>query len=208
MALKRAISCLVLLVAVGSGVVLFYSEDAAKPGDLTAAHERFGSCGICHTPWSGVEASSCQRCHYFDNVQRLRPAIRFHEANSRCLECHTEHKGKKASIAAMDHTILHPDLTCSTCHFDPHSGLFGESCRECHGIETWSIQGFDHPEQDTRQCRRCHRPPRSHRSSWFAKHVLQAHEQVFPREKEIGVEECWRCHVTQGWGHLLMEHGQ
>jgi len=204
--LKKAVSAAILLVAVGTAVALFYSEDAAQPGNLIKAHARLNSCTICHEAFQGVTDAKCRQCHYFSNVKKLPPALRFHEERRHCLECHTEHQGRKGRIASMDHRLLHQDLTCARCHHDPHFGLFGQRCRQCHGIESWNIASFIHPEREQKQCARCHVAPKSHRAAEFKKHILESHERVYPGEKEIVIRECWRCHVTADWRHLLMEH--
>lgn len=204
--IKKILSWLVLLIAVGGATALFYSEEAAKPGHLRETHEQSATCKTCHQPWKGVSDSACRQCHFFDNVSQLRPGIRFHEAEHLCLECHTEHRGRKGQISDMDHTLLNPDLICSQCHFDPHSGLFGPDCRECHGITTWNIEGFQHPSKERRQCQRCHKAPQSHQAAGFKKRIMQMHEKVFPGEDAIIIKDCWRCHITHDWRHLLMVH--
>ncbi|MFP3983109.1 MAG: hypothetical protein ACLFV2_05400 [Desulfurivibrionaceae bacterium] len=204
--MKKILSGLVLLLAAGGATALFYSEEAAKPGPLLEIHGQLATCETCHQPWKGVSDSACRQCHFFSSVRRLRPAIRFHEAGRHCLQCHTEHQGRKGQIAAMDHTLLHPDLLCSQCHFDPHGGLFGQNCRECHGITGWNIESFQHPSRERKDCRRCHKAPQSHRASGFKKRILQTHERVFPDEEAIVIKDCWRCHITHDWRHLLMEH--
>ncbi len=204
--IKKTFSWFVLALAAGLATVLFYSEEAAQPGPLRKVHAELATCSSCHEPWKGARNSACRQCHFFGNVQKLRPELLFHEAKRHCLECHTEHQGRKGDIADMDHTLLHPDLQCSRCHLDPHAGLFGENCRECHGIASWTIESFQHPSRERKKCRRCHQAPRSHHDPGFKTRILQTHEQVFPGGDTIVIEDCWRCHITQDWRHLLMSH--
>ena len=205
--INKLITFFILITAVTAGVFLFFREEAAKPGNLGSPHARFSSCTICHDPWQGVNEASCRQCHFFNNIQAMEPSIRFHEQRKHCLTCHTEHQGRKGPVSAMDHTLLNPKLSCTRCHFDPHSGLFGPDCRECHGLRTWQVKGFKHPSQDHKACNRCHEPPQSHRFPEFKQRILEGHEQVFSGDDSRTIDECWRCHLTDDWRPLFMEHG-
>jgi hypothetical protein len=204
--INKLITFLILITAVTAGVFLFFREEAAKPGNLGSPHAQFSSCTMCHEPWQGVDSSSCQQCHFFSEVKTMAPSIRFHIAGEHCLKCHTEHQGRKGPVSAMDHTLLNPELSCTRCHFDPHSGLFGPDCRECHGLRTWQVKGFQHPSQDQKTCNRCHKPPDSHRFKEFQQRILEGHDQVFPEDESPMIENCWRCHLTKDWRPMLMEH--
>jgi hypothetical protein len=204
--IKKLIPYFILIIAVTAGVSLFLWDEAAKPGSLGSPHAQFSSCTICHDPWQGVSDSSCQQCHFFGNVKTMEPTIRFHATGKHCLKCHMEHQGRKGPVSVMDHTLLNPNLACTSCHFDPHSGLFGSTCRECHGIRTWNIKGFQHPSQDRKVCNRCHRPPESHGFPEFKQRILEGHEKIFPGDETSTIEDCWRCHLTDDWRPLLMAH--
>ncbi len=195
----------ILIVAVASAISvwLFMDENAAQPGALTLAHAESAFCEDCHVPWKGVSDDMCIGCHEFWDASTLKPSIRFHEAERHCLECHTEHRA--GDISKMDHTLLNGELLCSQCHLDPHEGLFGEECRECHGIETWRIQTFNHPSEQVSYCNRCHRPPFSHRDPDIWALMQKQHEQAMGVQLD-SPKECWRCHVVHDWRHLRMTH--
>jgi hypothetical protein len=139
--MKKLLNIFFLMIVAAFSVWLFLNENAAKPGSLSQSHEEAAFCEDCHLPWQGVSETMCLQCHDFSYVHVLNPIIRFHEAQKFCLECHTEHQGLKGDISKMDHKLLSGDLLCTLCHFDRHDGLFGQDCRECHGIATWKIQG-------------------------------------------------------------------
>ncbi|MBR9979924.1 MAG: hypothetical protein KFF50_02750 [Desulfatitalea sp.] len=186
-------------------VWLFYQEGAARPGALSIGHADNAYCMDCHTPWRGVGDEACLGCHAFYDTFALRPAIRFHEAEENCLKCHTEHRGSTGPIAIMDHTLLHPELTCVTCHFDPHNQLFGGDCRECHGLSSWKIAGYRHPPAERNNCHLCHRPPLSHQDQAFWRRLEQRHQiKVGDEDAEIRPNDCAQCHVNHSWRHLRM----
>ena len=201
-----ALKGIIAVLIVGVSIWLYAYDDASKPGALSSAHEFIGDCEVCHTPWQGAENDACLQCHIFHDPDALKPQIRFHEDGKHCLDCHTEHIGYGADISEVDHTLFHPDLSCTDCHFEVHDGKFGDDCRACHGIDTWEIEGFRHPPFEDRNCHRCHAAPASHHEDGFWDQIIEGHGILLDREDPPDVEECWRCHTTHRWGHLLMEH--
>lgn len=204
--MKKAVHIGVIIGLIVFSTWLFSREQAAEPGALTAVHQENAVCGDCHLPWQGVDDSSCLGCHSFTDTDTfsIRPAIRFHEAEKHCLVCHTEHRGRQGNISRMDHTLLNPDLLCSICHLDPHEQLFGEDCRECHGISTWSVAGFRHPPAEKHQCSRCHRAPLSHQDPDFWQRMVTRHNVRVGKKETLSADECWKCHVLHDWRHLKM----
>ena len=199
----KAAYVIAVAASVALCVWLFLYEEAAKPGDLSVFHEEIDQCSLCHRPWRGVSDDRCLQCHSFTDVSFLTPEIRFHEAEDHCLKCHVEHRGGPGDISRMDHTLLNGRLMCTRCHTDVHSGLFGSDCRECHGIKTWDIPGFRHPPQDERQCSLCHAVPFSHEDTGFWKKIEMTHEKEW---QDVERKDCWRCHTTRNWRHLIMAH--
>ncbi len=203
---KKVITGLIFALIAGLSIWLYTEDKAAEPGPLSSAHEFISDCETCHTPWQGVSEQICQQCHYFTAPEALEPWLRFHEAHEHCLDCHTEHKGYGADISEVDHTIFNPDLSCTDCHYDAHDGKFGQDCRACHSIDTWEVQGYRHPPAEDRNCHRCHAAPASHHAQDFWDTIIEGHEMIVDREDPPDVEDCWRCHTTHRWGHLIMDH--
>lgn len=172
---------------------LFQRDEAANPGPLSPFHHDLEDCTFCHEPWEGVSEQKCLQCHDFD-PDTLRKEIRFHEDRQRCLSCHKEHSLLEAGITKMDHTLLNGELLCSQCHFDPHNGLFGQNCRDCHGIRGWKINGYRHPAGDRTDCNRCHKGPASHYDERFWKIILKDVGMV-----SIQPENCGHCHTISHW---------
>lgn len=200
--MKRIMNGLWLCLIIAMAAWLLMDETAAEPGAVNSVHA-VAVCADCHSPWSGVTDENCLACHSFDDASELRPALRFHEERIQCLTCHGEHGGRTAELSRMDHTLLHPGLRCAQCHLDPHGGLMGEACRECHRISTWRIAGYRHPAPEEGDCIRCHTPPISHDGEYFAEVLLRSHGAAM-EEAGISLRECGRCHVTHDWRHLRM----
>jgi pSer/pThr/pTyr-binding forkhead associated (FHA) protein len=106
-----------------------------------------GSCTTCHSLKTGMEAN-CAACHQTEafNATVIRP---HREAGITCLNCHTEHRGKRFSpmAAALD--------ACARCHNDnnhklyngksvhtPHDGTFGYPVKNGE----WVWKGLDDEE--------------------------------------------------------------
>lgn len=199
--MKNRYQVLGMLIVVSFATWLFFYDAAAQPGSLSVFHQNIEDCTTCHEPWKGVSAKQCLRCHTFTTRSGFRQEIRFHEAKKNCLVCHKEHHMFGGTISVMDHRILNDQLLCTACHFDQHSGQFGQECRECHGITDWKIAGYKHPSEDRRDCHLCHVGPQSHYEPQFWQLILED----MPR-KDISPEECWRCHGIFHWSRLKMEH--
>jgi hypothetical protein len=203
-AMKAALQIVFLVLLIAFSIWLFYEEEAARPGALRPVHEESAVCNDCHTPWQGVSDEACLGCHQFGDVFELRPAIRFHEAETKCVNCHTEHRGIIGRISEMNHALLNPELLCSDCHFDPHEQLFGENCRQCHGIAIWDIPGYRHPPAERQNCEKCHRSPLSHTDQLFWRRLETRHQIKIGDDAQVKPRQCWQCHVIHSWRHLRM----
>ena len=132
---RRRLTLLALVIAGGwfaaaplwgrgrdAGVRFFQHASLASKGPLARAHAIWdANCEACHVPFSPVNGSrwsptllvgsrvgdeSCRTCHagpahHLNQVDKDVPS---------CAECHRDHRGKDASLIAMD------DAACTTCH--------------------------------------------------------------------------------------------
>jgi hypothetical protein len=132
------------------------------------------ACLSCHDDYhQETLGQSCTDCHGFDDFNTLLgfdhdeteyPLRGAHEEVD-CIKCHKE------SIRNGKDFQQFSDITfgqCLDCHDDEHEGKFGNSCTDCHGIDTWNqlknINRFDHNLTDyplegqhiTVSCKECH----------------------------------------------------
>src|SRR5262245_628892 len=118
------IAVLVGLYAAGQmfGGSLASARRTFSPGTVADQHARIDlKCAQCHDAGNRVEARRCERCHDTSGSQRLTHAahvllgsgdLRKAETaeTTECVTCHTEHRGLKASLRAVD------NRECATCH--------------------------------------------------------------------------------------------
>ena len=117
---------------------------------------RAESCASCHDDahrgefGSPGEASGCETCHGQEAWLPAHFDLARHDAESSfplegaprvtpCADCH------RTSEGVLEIRLGSPD--CVTCHTrdDPHRDQFiDRGCRECHGVESFTIPDFDH----------------------------------------------------------------
>ena len=115
-------------------------SDKASKGPLHSAHAGLeDNCQACHGDFgSGVEETRCKSCHEpggttygvhtFERhvlyVDGGADRVQGQEQQAACLDCHTEHKGRQASLTRVT------DDRCSSCHYDSfeqHADFFTEA---------------------------------------------------------------------------------
>ena len=193
---SMAIRCLfMLLVAVGllnliqpayanENTSLSLKQILLMPGKLTQAHAKLeAQCHKCHVKFNKLNQSPlCLDCH--KNIKNdLTTHSGFHSSidNKKiqeCSRCHSEHRGRKADIRALDisrfdhsktnfplkgyHQSLvcnechkkveknyrKKNTSCSSCHKDPHQGELKNDCLKCHNQQSWQVRTFDHNSTD------------------------------------------------------------
>lgn len=99
-------------------------------------------------------------------------------------------------------------LNCLGCHStkDPHLGLLGTDCAQCHTTTKWSIAGFQHPSPRSTDCAQCHQAPPSH----YMMHFNMISKKIAGQEDEkvsgccgvAQVNQCFRCHQTTSWNDI------
>lgn len=90
-------------------------------------------------------------------------------------------------------------LDCNNCHQnrDPHRGLFGRECAECHQTDSWKISEFLHPSPRSQDCVQCHQAPPSHYMMPFEMMSMMVAGQMHAK-----VEQCFLCHQIDGWNSI------
>jgi len=149
-----------------------------------------------------------------------------------CMDCH-----KPDVMSANPSTAVYhfPNLSCTTCHVDPHRGEFAErmkvrgadgkpqGCETCHSTNSWTEKlRFDHsttkfPLTGAHRavvCMNCHKPPNMEVTmknvvyNSAPKQCDGCHEDPHARQfAKNGVNpDCTSCHDTARWKPSLFDH--
>ncbi|MBZ5613216.1 MAG: hypothetical protein LAO23_04335 [Acidobacteriia bacterium] len=211
------------------------------------------------SPW----LNQCEKCHTLEGFKPSTFALakhkqtRFQLAGSHlavlCSDCHKPASAfasaslLPASVAVQTEPTAGPagyktstvyhfrELSCTTCHQDPHRGQFAErmrapradgtpaGCEACHSTKNWQdITRFDHDR--TRfallgahravACIDCHRPPNLEMKltnvdfTQAPTKCEECHSDIHGRQfaKAGGDTPCADCHNTAKWKPSLFDH--
>lgn len=157
-----------------------------------------------------MDIQECRGCHIEHRGRMTRPIAMNHEVLARIGWGKLE---EPAAVGSAMSEIAHflarttgghqkddiAALDCQSCHSnrDPHRGLFGRECAECHKTENWKIAGFLHPSPRSQDCVQCHQAPPSHYMMHFEMVSMRVAGQEHAR-----VEQCFLCHQTDSWNDI------
>jgi hypothetical protein len=243
----------------------FLAADHAKTDFPLREKHFTVECAKCHIPAGkatvfNVKFALCSDCHKDAHQGQFARAPYL----NRCEECHTEKSfhaptftlarhqksafvltGGHAAVACMDchkpvgenkAVAYHfANLTCTTCHADPHRGQFRRrmdrigtngkplGCEACHTTKQWNdLTRFDHAatkfalvgSHRAVECIACHRPPAMERKllnvDFGAAPLLceQCHND--PHGSQFAhtdhATRCAECHDSTRWRPSIFDH--
>jgi len=216
-------------------------------GKNTLFKIKFERCTDCHSDrHAGQFAAApyfnaCERCH---SVEAYKPST-FTLARHKethfvlsgghvavpCGDCHKE----AAELGPKPATVYHwKNLSCTSCHADPHNGQFQErmrreradktvaGCEACHSTKSWKdLSRFDHSQTTfplagahrATACMDCHKPPNMETKLTnvdFKAAPTQCedcHRDVHGKQFSQGqITHCVDCHNTSKWKPSLFNH--
>ena len=168
----------------------------------TAFHASIQECATCH-----IEHQSTNiRPTAMDHVELAKVGARTlarasrRDADSAATLKSLEKWFRIRSPEKLDKASAREALDCAGCHDrrDPHLELFGSDCAQCHGFNSWTVPGYQHPSPQSKECVECHKPPPSHLMGHFA-----MISQGWARKPHARVDECFECHNTTGWNDIV-----
>ncbi len=220
-------------------------EQCHEPdGPRTPYRMAHDSCTDCHLdPHEGefeqtAASGRCEDCH---TEERFRPSTftsdrhdqtRFALLGSHlaiaCVECHEDLLEPETTPI----TMIHRDVSCSSCHQDPHRSQFvvaadsggpGFECTACHSERSWArLVGFDHAQTSFElvaahqgvACLECHRsalPTGAVEGVVFADtptDCVGCHEDVHAGQFDVGGDAytCDVCHTNDNWNPTRFDH--
>ncbi|MCA1384700.1 cytochrome c3 family protein [Bradyrhizobium sp. BRP05] len=179
------------------------------------------ACITCHAPsavdlakqstaFHAVVGGQCSGCHR-EHAGGLRPISMNHAS---LLQVTMAASGKEVfDRTAVDQ--MRADLTeflrlpksdwpekaaldCANCHSnrEPHRGLFGRECADCHALASWKIAGFLHPSPTSKDCAQCHQAPPSH----YMGHFMM--DRMIAGQEHASVDQCFLCHMTDSFNNV------
>ncbi len=192
---------------------------------LKFAHTQV-NCNACHLGGEYKDTpKKCVSCHAIRDVH----ADRF---GAKCDSCHQESKWSDSNFdhdrdTDFDLEAAHLSAACNDCHSpsyrvsakktkvrdcyschrddDPHEGLNGNNCQNCHSVKGWPKAKFDHDvntdfalkgaHQDL-ACETCHAIDAKTKEIDTA--CYSCHKRDDAHQRELGTE-CDQCHQETAW---------
>lgn len=128
MLLWGAMACAAVIVYATADLLLL-GGSSLSAGDLSVHHAMYSNdCARCHAEPRAAVRRKCAGCHEksgddigvysmrahyryrSDDPAHIRRGVEAHGDDMQCADCHSEHKGREASISAVT------DAQCITCH--------------------------------------------------------------------------------------------
>lgn len=214
-------------------------------GKATVFQVKFGACLDCHADIHGGQFAGapyrnrCEKCHDESGFKRSMYTLVKHQEGPfvltgghiavACIDCH------KAAAPGQRVAFHFADLSCTTCHSDPHKGQFADrmkkvlaggrraGCEACHSTKAWQdLVRFDHGSTRFElvgthravECAGCHRPPNMERTLMHVdfrsapQKCEQCHEDAHGGQFSRAGQEtrCAECHNSMKWRPSLFDH--
>lgn len=175
-----------------------------------------GQCAACHArddQHRGKLGGDCGRCH---NAEGWSSGVRFDHDLTR-FPLLGKHAQLGCQACHADKSFAAKGTTCAACHADDHhKGTLGTpaQCQSCHNSLDWKGWRFDHDAQTRFAltgkhrgliCSACH--ARAGDPARTGSQCIDCHRRDDPHRGGFG-EDCQRCHVTSGFGEILIKGGK
>jgi len=215
-------------------------------GKATIYKVKFALCLDCHKDvHRGQFANApylnrCEQCHNETNFHKSSMTLAKHQKIDfkltgghvavACIDCH---KPAEENGPARYHFV---ELSCTTCHSDPHRGQFvkwiakseakgqGTGCTVCHSTKAWKdLAAFDHSSTEFElagahravTCDACHRPPNMERTLKNVDYTQaptkceDCHDDIHGSQfltKGSRATLCADCHNVTKWRPSTFDH--
>jgi hypothetical protein len=210
------------------GLVPALFEHGHTDFPLEGAHRGL-TCDGCHAKGKPFRdtPSACVDCHKKDDIHK-------DQMGKQCQDCHSaevwrqprfDHSKTRFPLRAahqkVDCASCHPGqkykgvpTSCAGCHKlqDPHGGLFGSQCADCHGEKDWKLAHYDHDRvaefplrgrHAKLDCHACH--TEKMRGRKLETTCYGCHKGSDIHQGRLG-RQCADCHSTEGWSKKGFDH--
>lgn len=216
MSLRFISTSLLLILACLAGVASAESfEKALMPGEVIHGHAKYElECNRCHQRFDkAAQPKLCVDCHK-DIAADISSKTNMHGRleDKACRNCHTEHKGRNAKIAAIDKDKFDHSRTdfqlkgahkearskCASCHVA--KAKYRDAPKLCNDCHRKDDQEKGHKGSLGKQCENCH-----DEKSW--KDARFDHEKTkFPLAGGKHAEaKCSGCHIDKTYKNAPLE---
>jgi hypothetical protein len=201
--------CLLVLLSPQAGAQSTL-EKLLMPGPLSSAHAKLEqNCDNCHVAFSKKSQDKlCLTCHKEIQADRIA-SMGFHGRSPlmsglECNNCHTEHKGRDASIIQLstetfshdqtDFPLLgsHRQIDCIGCHLKGKK--FSEAPSTCFGCHD---KTQPHKGNLGNKCETCHQV-----SKWTVVAAFDHSKTAFPLQGKHASVPCANCHLGEVYKDL------
>ncbi|MFQ5329291.1 MAG: cytochrome c3 family protein [Thermodesulfobacteriota bacterium] len=192
-------------------------ERMVMPGDVISGHAKYeNKCSNCHKPFSKTtQTQLCLECHkkVAVDVKKRRGyhGISWEVKDTKCRQCHTEHKGRDADVVRLDKEIFehrdtdfplkggHGKITCAKCHEEKKKYREAPlTCFECHEEDDVHRKKLGKKCGDCHSARSWSKSRYDHDKTKFplkGKHRKVACNSCHPDNRyEKTPKDCYACH--------------
>lgn len=187
------------------------------------------SCLTCHADYHQKTLSQdCFTCHDFE---KFKPAVKFDHNEAKfklagkhqtvaCLSCHkisTLNNQKYQEFKGLKFE------NCTPCHQDAHNNKFGQSCKDCHSEQSFTLiksnTTFDHDKTDFKlegkhkqvACKTCHKTKFT--SPIQYSRCTNCHTDYHNNQfaKQGVTPDCSQCHTVNGFvgsSYTIEQHNE
>lgn len=182
------------------------NDRALLQRQTTSFHAGIGACADCHREHEGSAPALRTMNHRKLAEIGQRKLIQDKEGSQGWLLYQKVVAWIDGASDSIGTSVQNPYLTpaemaldCRTCHGtkDPHRGLFGRDCAQCHATTQWTLPEFRHPSPRSIDCAQCHQAPPSH----YLEHFRMISMRI-AGEMSARVDQCYLCHQTTAWNDI------
>ncbi len=99
-------------------------------------------CSSCHADFhKEVLGDQCESCH---NTKSWKQSQFEHDKTDFSLD--GKHQNLECSSCHINNQFENLDTQCQSCHLakEPHLGIFGKKCNDCHTTNEWQNKNYNH----------------------------------------------------------------
>ncbi len=180
-------------------------EKVLMPGEVIAGHAKYETqCDKCHQPFNkAAQTRLCLDCHK-EVASDVTTRIRLHGRleDKTCRVCHTDHKGRAATIAPLDTKTFdhgesdfklvaaHREVKCEACHLPKKK--YRQAPRQCNGCHAKDDAEKGHKGHLGAKCDDCHTQER-----WTVARFDHEKTKFSLLGGKHAAVACAKCHVDK-----------